>query len=274
MTARGERLFLVAGVAGLALATFGAIGAPKFDALGIGAAAVVDGRPIPREAAERAVLALANDKRNPVTEADRKAALERLIEEELLVQRGVALGLSETDLAARKAIVQSVLQLAVAERVGDAPDEATLRAFHAENVGLFAQSRRTAATLVYIRRGGDFARRVTEAQTALRAGRAVPGDPQALELPRGPLSPSDLRTYLGADLADAASTAPVGEVIRRDADDGARLVRVDAVTPGAVARFEDVRDAVRAEWERRADEEAVRAYIDRLKARARVTRAT
>ena len=42
MKLRRDTLFLAAGVAGLAAAAFGAIGAPRIDALGIGAAATVD----------------------------------------------------------------------------------------------------------------------------------------------------------------------------------------------------------------------------------------
>ncbi|MDX2234227.1 MAG: peptidylprolyl isomerase [Hyphomonadaceae bacterium] len=273
MTSGRDILFLVAGIAGLGAAAIGAIGAPRMDALGLGAAAVVDGRPIPREAAARAVTALANDKRNAVTPSDEKAALERLIEEELLVQRGVALGLAETDLAARKAIVQSVLQLAVAERSDDAPDERTLRAFYADNAAMFAPAARVRARMVYIRRDADFADRVAAAEAALRRGGAVAGDPEALSLPATPLGPGELRTYLGGELAAVVSRARAGEVVRRDGPDGARLMRIEAVMPAAATRYEDVADAVRAEWDRRADEAAVRAYIERLKKRARISRA-
>lgn len=265
-----ETVYRAAAFAGLAIAAIGAIGAPRTDALGIGAAAVVDGRPIPREAVTRAVEALANDKRNPVTEGDERAALERLIEEELLVQRGLALGLAETDLAARKAIVQSVLQLAVAERAGREPDEQTLRQFHAENAALFAPTSRVRATLVYLGPG----RNVAGAEAALRVGRTPTGDPQALALPGSPLSAGELRTYLGGALATRALAARVGEVIVETDAGGTRLLRIDAIETPPAVRYEDVAAQVRAEWDRRADEAAVRAYIERLKARARITRAT
>lgn len=265
-----DALFLGAGVLGLALAVFGAIGAPRFDALGVGAAATVDGRAIPREAALRAVEALNNDKRNAVTAADEAGALERLIEEELLVQRGIELGLAETDLAARKAIVQSVLQLAVAERAGRTPSDSELRRFYAENAAMFAPTARVRATLVFLSRSS--AARLTATEAALRAGRTPAGDAVALELPRAPLSPAELRTYLGGAVAARVAAARPGEVLRFEGDDGWRLVRVDAVETPPATRFEAVADEVRAEWDRRADEAAVRAYIERLKRRARIAR--
>lgn len=275
MNLRRDTLYLAAGAAGLAAAAFGAIGAPRFDALGIGAAATVDGRPISREAADRAVQALSNDKRNPVTAADEKAALEHLIEEELLVQRGVALGLAETDLAARKALVQSVMQLAIAERAGETPGDGELRRFYADNAGMFAPAGRVQATLVFVKRDANASARVANARRALAAGRPGDGlgDETALVLPRAPLGPNELRTYLGVALAASAMKARAGDVIVTEEDDGWRLLRIDATAPPVTARYEDVAEEVRAEWDRRADEAAVRSYIERLKRRARITRA-
>jgi hypothetical protein len=269
-----DTLFLAAGAVGLAIAVISAIGAPKPEVFGVGAAAVVDGRAIPREAAVRAVEALRNDKRNPVTPEDERAALERLIEEELLVQRGVSLGLAETDIAARKAIVQSVLQLAIAERAGVAPSEAELRAFHRDNAGYFAPAARVQASVVFVHAGHDAAARVEAAKAALKAGKpaAALGDPQALVLPAAPLGPTELRSYLGATLAASALKAKPGDVIVQENADGARLLRVDAWYAAPAPRYEAVRTEVRAEWDRRADELAVRSYLERLKRRARITR--
>ena len=270
-----DALFLIAGAGGLAAAALGAIGAPRVDALGIGAAATVDGRPISREAADRAVQALSNDKRNPVTVADETAALERLIEEELLVQRGISLGLAETDLAARKAIVQSVLQLALAERAGETPSEGELKDFYAQNAGMFAPAGRIRARLVYVKRDARAASRFAAVKAALAAGRTTAGlgDAQAIVLPNTPLSPNELRTYVGAALATQATRARGGQVIVAEEADGWRLLRIEATSPPAAPRYEDVAGEVRAEWDRRADEAAVRAYVERLKRRARITRA-
>ncbi len=275
MTLSRDARYLAAGVAGLAAAAFGAIGTPRLDVLGIGAVATVDGRPISLEAADRAVQALSNDKRNAVTDADQAAALERLIEEELLVQRGVALGLAETDLNARKAIVQSVLQLAIAERAGEEPDDATLKKFYVDNTGMFTPAARLRGSLVFVKRDVTSAARVATARTALAAGEAGTnlGDAQALVLPAAMLSPTELRTYLGAALAASAAQAKVGDIIVTEAPDGWRLLRIDAKAAAAPARYADVATQVRAEWDRRADETAVRAYIERLKRRARITRA-
>lgn len=269
-----DRLFLAAGLFGLAAAVAGAIGAPNVSAFGVGAAAVVNGRPIPREAQARAVEALRNDKRNPVTKDDERAALERLIEEELLVQRGIALGLAETDIGARKAIIQSVLQLALAERAGAEPQDRDLRAFFRANAGFFAPSPRIQASLVFVRAGADLEARARNIARDLKAGAPAQGlgDPHALVLPAAPLGPGELRTYLGAGLAAKAMAARPGDVIEERGADGVRFLRIDGWYAPPAPRYEDVAQQVRAEWDRRADEAAVRRYIDRLAKRARITR--
>lgn len=269
-----DRLFFIAGLVGLVAAAVSAIGAPRASAFGVNAAAVVDGSAIPRDALVRAVEALRNDKRNPVTPEDERAALERLIEEELLVQRGVALGLAETDISARKAIVQSVLQLAVAERAGVEPSAQELRKFHRDNAGFFAPAARVQGSLVYIKAGANAEARVGDAEAKLKAGAdaSTLGDPVAMELPAAPLSPGELRTYLGVSLASAALKGKPGDVIAERSLDGARVLRIDGWYAAPSPRYEDVADQVRAEWDRRADEMAVRRYLERLKQRARIVR--
>lgn len=269
-----DRLFFIAGLVGLAAAAVSAIGAPRASAFGANAAAVIDGSAIPKEALARAVEALRNDKRNPVTPEDEKAALERLIEEELLVQRGVALGLAETDIGARKAIVQSVLQLAVAERAGVEPSEQELRQFHRDNAGFFAPAARVQGSLVYIKADAGADARARDAEAKLKAGAKAStlGDPVALELPAAPLSPGELRTYLGVSLASAALKGKPGDVITERSEDGVRVLRIDGWYAAPSPRYEDVADQVRAEWDRRADELAVRRYLERLKRRARIVR--
>jgi parvulin-like peptidyl-prolyl isomerase len=270
---RTEILYAIAGGLGLATALIGAAGAPRLDAANE-AAAVVNGVPIPREALARAVLALESDSRNAVTAEREASVLERLIEEEVLVQHGVELGLAETDFAARRALVQSVLALAMAERAGAEPTEAELRRFHRQNAGFFAPAQRFSASVVYFR-GGASPERVQAARKRLQQGadaRAL-GDPMIVPVPRAALLETEWRSLIGVDAAAvAARLAPgqVSEPVR--ASGGVFLVRVDGFIAAPAPLYEDVAQQVRAEQRRRADEEAVRGYIERLKRNARIER--
>ena len=57
----------------------------------------------------RAMGLFASDKREPVTEDDRSLVLQRLIDEELLIQQGISSGLMRSDLAVRAVVLESVL---------------------------------------------------------------------------------------------------------------------------------------------------------------------
>lgn len=270
---RPETYYLVAGAMGLIAALFGAIGAPRVERAG-DAAAIVNGAPIPREALARAVLALANDSRNPVTPEREAQVLERLIEEELLVQRGIELGLAETDFAARRALVQSVLQLALAERSGAEPSEAQLRRFYRDNAGFFAPASRFAASVVFLRSGANQAR-IEAAREALGRGAAAHtlGDPIAIPLPRGALAQAEWTRFIGAEAASAAVRLSPGEVSAPVvASGGVFLVRVESFAAAPAPPYERVAQQVRDEYNRRADEAAAAAYIERLKRAARVER--
>lgn len=64
--------------------------------------AVVNGAPVRSADYRRAVAALAADRRDPLGDADRRFVLERLVDEELLVQRALELGLARHDRRVRK----------------------------------------------------------------------------------------------------------------------------------------------------------------------------
>lgn len=270
---RPDLYYLIAGAAGLALALFGAVGAPRLERADY-PAAIINGVPIPREALARAVLALENDSRNPVTSEREAAVLERLIEEELLVQHGVELGLAETDFAARRALVQSVLTLSVADRAGREPTDEELRTFYRENAGFFAPASRYSASVVFLQ-GAPVSSRVEAARAALASGgdAGAASDAMAVQIPRSAMPEAEWRRLIGADAARAAAALQPGQVTPPIAvSGGVMLVRVDGFAAAPAPAYEAVAPQVRAEWDRRADEAAARAYLERLKRRARIER--
>ncbi len=95
------------------------------DPLEPGVVALVNGTPIRTLEYERVVSLIAADKRDPISDADRRLALDRLIEEELLVQEGLARGLIDVDRRVRQAIVQAMLASILADsRSADSSDAA------------------------------------------------------------------------------------------------------------------------------------------------------
>lgn len=241
--AGAPRWLLIAGLA--AGAVLGAVGlrAAPSGALPPGAVARVDGQLILRDAWLRAVTAVASERRAPLTDADRRHILERLIDEELLVRHGVALGLVERDARLRSALVSEVMQ-AASQAARVEPDEAALRAFYDEQHGAFTPAPRL---------------RVRAWRVDAAGARApfVPAVPDAL------LPAAKLQAYLGPALTQRALALAPGQA----ADAGGVVLEVLEARPAAAPPFEQVRAEVRREVLRRADEAAVRELLAQLRER-------
>jgi hypothetical protein len=247
--ARAPRWLLIAGLAaGAALAALGLRVAPG--ELPPEAVARVNDRLILRDAWLRAVASVASERRAALTEADQRHILERLVDEELLVQHGEQLGLVESDARLRSTLVSEVM--AAARTDGNAPDDAVLRAFYDANRDFFAPAAKVRVQAW--RLGADGNRQPFQ-----------PAPPDAL------LPLAKLRTYIGPALAQAARALPVGQdsaAIETGA--GRAVLRVLESQPGVAPPFEQVRDLVRGEMRRRADEASVRALLAQLRETSQV----
>jgi hypothetical protein len=82
----------------------------KLEALPNTVVAQVNHMNILRVEYEKALTLLASEKRDPLTDNDRALVLERLIEEELLVQHGLSVGLMRSDRMLRVAMIESLIE--------------------------------------------------------------------------------------------------------------------------------------------------------------------
>lgn len=245
-SAVAPRWLLIAGLlAGIVMAASGVL--KREDGLPSRAIARVNERLILRDTWLRAVAAVSSERRTPLTAADKRQILERLIDEELLAQHGVALGLVENDRRLRGQLVQQVMQTAVVAGAEREFSEAALREFYDQNQDLFTQPARLRVAASRIDAQG-------------RQSAFVP------PLPNAPLPPSELRTYLGPSLTRAALELRPGETSEPIAQgDGRVVLELLVREPGAAPAFESVREQVRAEMLRRADEQAVRDLLKQLR---------
>jgi len=171
------RLLLALGAAtGLALAALDLLAAPDRGALPSGAVASVDGEPLPAAEYERALAALAADRRTPLSAADRRRVLDRLIEEELLVQRGLELGLARHDRRVRADIVAAVIESVISEAATESPSDEELRAFHERNRDLFLRPGRVRARQIVVRVTAAVPDEAARAQAAAARERLAKGE--------------------------------------------------------------------------------------------------
>jgi parvulin-like peptidyl-prolyl isomerase len=281
---RRPLLWLASGAAaGVALAAWGLLGTDASSAvLARGAVASVNGKPIHVEEWARLVEGIESDTREPAGSELRRRVLDRMIDEELLVQRGVELGLVESDRRVRADLAQAMIQSIVVETEDEKPSEDELRRFYAEQAGFFTQPGRVRAAHVFFRvraPGEDAAAsaRAREAHQRLLAGepwqrvRAELGDDEVSPLPDALLPLAKLREYVGPTALRAVMELAPGEVgppVRSGT--GYHVFRLVEREAPHLPPLEEIAEHVRAEWVRRAGDRALRGYLDELRENAQV----
>lgn len=244
------------------------------------AVASVNGTLVRREAYERAVQALAADRRDPIGEAEKRHVLERLVDEELLVQRGLELGLAQHDRRVRGDLVSAVIQAVVSQSEAAEPDGDAIEAFYAEQRDYFARSGRLEVRQILVKgppaRDEEEARaRSAEAAARLRDGEPFEavdealGDRAVAPLPADLLPAAKLREYLGPTATRAALELEPGAISEpQRSSAGYHVLQLVRSEPGAVPPLAEIREEVLAELRRRRGDSALRAYLEELRERA------
>jgi parvulin-like peptidyl-prolyl isomerase len=277
---RARWLLALGAAAGLALAVASLVRGPRSRAtLPPDVVASVNDVPIRRDDYLRALAAVSTDRRTPIDDGDARRVLDRLIEEELLVQRALELGLVRRDRTVRAQLVAATIDLLA--RSTAEPSDAELRAFYAAHPDYFEDPGRIRVRQVLVRTEGrpeaEARARAEEATRRLRGGEAFDavaaalGDEQVAPIPDTLLPAEKLRDYVGETAMGAALAADTGAPtapVRSSM--GFHVLVVVERTPAAVPPFETIVDRVRAEHRRRADDATLRASLDELRRAARV----
>jgi PPIC-type PPIASE domain/SurA N-terminal domain len=280
---RSSLALLALGAAlGIAGAGYGILRSGGARELPRGAVASVNGTAISADTYARLVEGFESDTREAASPEMRARMLDRLIEEELLVQRGLALGLAESDRRVRADIVQAMIRSAIVEAESETPTERELEAFYQEERELFTTPGRVriAQLFVYVNDAAADAparARAEQARARLAAGeplavvRAALGDAELSPVPDALLPPAKLREYVGPTVLRAALDAQPGAwsaPIRSGA--GYHVLAVIEREPASAPPLPEIRDQVQAEWVRRGGDRALRRYLDELRDEADV----
>jgi hypothetical protein len=98
--------------------------APFKDALSPGVVAMVNGQPILKGDYDVALRTIAELQRHPLTDRDRHAAIDRAIDDELLIEYGLELGMARDDPTTRQALLSAAITAVREQYSGKAADEA------------------------------------------------------------------------------------------------------------------------------------------------------
>jgi len=253
------------------------------DAMPTGSVARVNGYPIATAIYARILGGVAAERKTAAVErADRQRILDRLIDEELLVQRGVELGLAHTDRILRRQIVTALTASLTTEATEIMPDEGELRRFYSEHSELFARTDRLSVAQIFLRvpsasQDVDVYQRAEQAAQRLRTGESFEavnaelGNEPILRLPAGLLPPEKIQEYLGPTVTQTLLTLPPGQIsdpIRSGT--GYHVLILQDRQLGVAPPFETIRETVLAQYRRATGEKAVIAYIADLRTRAQI----
>ena len=261
--------WLIAGaVAGLLAAGYGILRqAESGGELPPNAVARVNEQIITRDNFDRAVTRLLGA--NDLSEDDSVRILQRLVEDELLVQRGIELGMAQSDTTVRNAIVDSLVASVTAEADAASPTDEELQQYLEENPDRFSY---TANMSVAAWQTDD----EVVAQsfiTALRDNGERPVS-DAIgpipDLPPGMMPVELLRDYLGPGIAAAASEMPEGSSAVFARRGRWLVLQILEKKSAVITDLSAVRNRVLLDYRRNLADEALRDYLNGLQRRAEV----
>jgi hypothetical protein len=281
---RAVTLLWVGAVAGLALAARGLVASDsrEGDTLPERVVARVNGSEILTDDYMRLVAGLERDTREAAGEKSRRHVLDRMIDEEVLVQRGLELGLAESDRRIRANVTAAMIRSILVEIEDRQPTASELSEFYEDHRDFFTQPGRMRVHQLFFRvptpsEQEAVAERAREVRDRIEPGQALVelrgdyGDPEVSPLPDVLLPAAKLREYLGPTALRAALELEVGEVsapIRSGT--GYHLLQLVDRNPPRTAPLSEIEAQVQSEWLRRAGDRALREYLDQLRDQAEI----
>ncbi len=278
--------FLWAGLlAGLALTGFGLFEGSRLTTEAVpdeNVAAVVNGRPISAELFHRHLESVQSDPQGETLRSEnRRSVLDRMIDEELLVQEAIRIGMPSRDRLARGYLVQSMLEFISGRVELASPTESQLESYYHENQGEFLRpGKLSLSTLVFdVYTENDDERirqRAARAREAILAGRdwsevAKSADSPVIEVPVAPLDAASVLEYLGPVAARTAfglAEGQVSEPVRTKS--GYLIIRVNQRWGDKLPPLEEITADVELAWQRAEAERAVREYLAELRSAAEI----
>lgn len=202
---------------------------------------------------------------------DMRAIIVDHVENEALSREARRLGLGEGDTVVERRLAQKMRFMLDDLAELPSPDEAELRAWYAQHAERFTEPGRISFDHVFLAAPDDA--RSAAVLTQLN-GNAPPdwrrsGDPFMLQRQYGNLPTREVVRLFGSDFAEALSDLPASETWHGPVPSalGTHLVRVSSRSPEQLPEFDEIRDAVAADWEdntrRRLNAEAVAEVVAR-----------
>ena len=264
-----SKLLLLASIIGTFLAIYSIVDNNKnFSSLPNDVIAIVNDKIIPSERYRTVIQLIENDKRDDLTEADRKMALDRIIEEELLVQYAYQNGFLEADDLLRKSIVRSVVDSIVEQSVSVIPNEDELQDFYHDNLPVFTLDEQYRVVILSSQNLLDIktAKEIwQESYDIQKLEIDIPSISQ-LGIPSGFISKLRLGTLIGPLLRDVVLSLRIGETSKViETIYGYTIVTLVDKKDKIIPEYSDIKEVVLQEYRRRQRENILEELLSDLR---------
>jgi len=264
------RWLALGAIAGLIMAGYGFLRQAEVGGdLPDSAVARVNDALISRDNYARVLARYATEAREPAAAETRGWLLERLIDEELLVQRGLDLGMAQSDGEVRNAIANSLIASVTAEADAASPSDEELEQYLADHTDRFSFIAKVAVE-------GWQTDDEAVAQEFI-SGLRDNGEPVVIDaistipdLPAALMPIEILRDYLGPGIAAATAEMPVGSSAIFARRGRWIVVRVTKKESAVVTDLNSIRNRVIIDYRRNLADETLQQYLDDLRDKAKV----
>ena len=264
-----SKLLLLASIIGTFLAIYSIMETNKnFSSLPDNIIATVNDKIIPSDKYQTIINLIQNDKRDELTKADREMALDRIIEEELLVQYAYKNGFLEADDLLRKSIVRSVVDSIVEQALSVVPAEQDLLKFYEANRQTFAIDEKYRVVILSSKNQSDIdeGKVIWQSNYDLTLLRQTFKSIDRLDIPTGFISKIRLGTLIGPLLRDKVLSLQVGETSQTlKTIYGYSIVTLVDKKDRVIPEFKEISEIVLQEYKRQQREEILEELLKDLK---------
>jgi parvulin-like peptidyl-prolyl isomerase len=264
-----SKLLLFASIIGTLLAIYSIMDSNKnFSSLPSDVVATVNDKIIPSERYQTVIQLIENDKRDGLTDIDRKMALERIIEEELLVQYAYQNGFLEADDLLRKSIVRSVVDSIVEQSISVIPDKNILRDFYQDNLPVFTLDEQYRIVILSSQDRSDItaAKQIWQQSYDIQKLENEIESIRQLEIPSGFISKLRLGTLIGPLLREVVLSIRIGETSKPiETIYGYSIVTLIDKKNKIVPEYSEIQEVVLQEFRRRQREDILDELLIDLK---------
>lgn len=270
-----KKSFVFVGILlGLILIFIGMFNPDKKQKLSDDVVALVDNHPILKSDLDLALKALSMNKDNQITSEQIQLVKDRLIDEQLLLQRGIDLDLHQTSNPIRKLIVNSMIDNILSENNDFLIDDKNLKKFYNDNISFFLPSKELRLKLIFLkfRSQEEDEKRLDTIRERLINGddfdivSKEEGDTYLPKIPDTFLPERKLKDYIDPNLVKNAFNLKDGQITSEiETDKGYSFLYLVESEKGEPLPFENMRDKIKSEYKRRKDEEALLNYIEWLR---------